>query len=134
MKLHRVVAIGATVFLASLAARAIAAEPKTATQTYLDYHAALQKAAKLEDVMPYLSAEYRAMLESQPKKDAALWLGRLRQGTPVKDLKVTKETVAGNTCTLDGTGTSERGNAIHGKIHLVKEGGAWKIDEEAWAT
>lgn len=110
-----------------------AADEKTGTQVYLDYRAALQKATKLEEILPYMSAEYRQMLQSQPK-DAALWLGRLREGTPVKDLKVTKETIDGDKCTVEGTGTSARGNAIHGKIHLVKEGGAWKIDEEAWAT
>jgi hypothetical protein len=120
--------------LGILPSRIRAADAKTGTQVYLDYRAALQKATKLEEILPFMSAEYRQMLESQPKKDAALWLGRLREGTPVKDLKITKETAEGNKCTVEGTGTSARGNAIHGKIHLVKEGGAWKIDEEAWAT
>src|SRR5689334_4092990 len=85
---------------------AAAADSKTPTKTFLDYHDTLMKATKLEEILPYMSAEYRKMLESQPKKDGALWLGRLREGTPVKDLKITKETVNGDKCTLEGTGTS----------------------------
>jgi hypothetical protein len=111
-----------------------AAEAKTPTQSYLDYHAAVQKATKLEEVLPYLSAAYRGMLESRPKSDHPKWLASLKDGTPPKDLKITKETVNGDKCTLEGTATSARGNAVHGKIQLVKEGGAWKLDEQGWAT
>ena len=137
MRRNRILAIGLAAFLGCLALplpSMTAAESKTGTQVYLDYHATLMKATKLEEILPYLSAEYRGMLESRPKKDGPVWLGRLKEGTPVKDLKVTKETVEGNKCTVEGTGTSARGNAIHGRIHLVKEGGAWKIEDEAWAT
>jgi hypothetical protein len=124
----------------SVAAQATAPGPakavpsaKTPTQAFLDYDAAVRKAKTLAEVLPYLSAEYRAMLESRPKADQPVWLGRLKE-SPVKDLKVTKETVTGNKCTLEATGTSEKGNAVHGKIILVKEDGAWKLDEQFWAT
>jgi hypothetical protein len=113
---------------------AAVAEPKAPTQAYLDYHSAVLKAATLDEVLPYLSAAYRGMLESRPKKDRPVWFGRLKESADIKDLKITKEMIDGEKCTLEGSGTSVRGNAIHGKIHLVKEGGAWKLDEEFWAT
>jgi hypothetical protein len=112
---------------------AVAAQPKTPTQSYVEYQAVLAEATKLREVLPYLSAPYRAMLESRPKEDQPVWLKRLKESA-VTGLKVTKETLAGDKCTLEATGTSARGNAVTGKISLVKQGGAWKLDEEGWAT
>jgi hypothetical protein len=113
---------------------AVLAESKTPTQEYLEYQAAVQKATSLAEVLPRLSAAYRAMLESHPKKEHPVWLERLKQSSNIKDLKITKETISGDKCTLDGSGTSARGNQVRGKVNLVKEGGAWKLDEEFWAT
>jgi Na+-translocating ferredoxin:NAD+ oxidoreductase RnfG subunit len=124
----------AACLLAAAASSTLLAEAKTPTQTYLEYHDAVAKAKTLDEVMPYLSAMYRAMLESRPKEDRPKWLGNLRDGDAVTALKVTKETVDGDKCTLEATGTSAHGNAVHGKIALVKEYGAWKIDSTAWAT
>jgi hypothetical protein len=135
LKLNRIFAIGLVAFFGYLALRSVvAAESKTPTQAYLDYHAAVLKATTLDEVLPHLSAAYRGMLESRPKTDRPLWLGRLKETADIKDLKITKETIDGDKCTLEGAGTSARGNAVHGKVHLVKEGGAWKLDEEFWAT
>jgi hypothetical protein len=133
MKGNRILGIGLAALLASLAV-AVGAPAKTPTQSYLDFHLALDKAKTLDEVLPYLSAAYRGMLESQPKSERAVWLGRLKHTSNGKDLKITKETIKGDSCTLEATATSARGNAMKGKISLVKEGGAWKLDEEGWGT
>ena len=134
MKHRRLVTIGLTALIAWIAlSPAALAQTKTPTQAYLEYQDALAKATKLSEVLPYLSSAYRAMLESRPKADQPVWLKRLQESA-VTDLKVTKETIAGDKCTLEGTATSARGNAVRGKVNLVKEGGAWKLDEEFWAT
>ena len=44
--------------------------------------------------------------------------------------KVTKETVNGEKCTLEGTAKSNNGFALKGKVFLVREDGAWKLDEQ----
>jgi hypothetical protein len=134
MKQNRIPVAALAVLCGSLAWTSLAAPDKTPTQSCLDYYAALQKAKTVDEVLPYLSAEFRSMIESQPKSERPVWLGRLRDGVPPKDLKITKETIDGDKCILEGTGTSAKGNALHGKIVLVKEGGAWKFDEEAWGT
>ena len=115
-------------------ASAAPGDSKTPTQAYLEYQAAVQKAGTLAEVLPRLSAAYRAMLESQPKKEHPVWLGRLKETLNIKGLKITKETISGDKCTLEGSGTSARGNPVKGKVNLVKEGGAWKLDEEFWTT
>jgi hypothetical protein len=133
MKGNRILGIGLAALLASLAV-AVGAPAKTPTQSYLDFHLALDKAKTLDEVLPYLSAAYRGMLESQPKSERAVWLGRLKDTSNGKDLKITKETIKGDSCTLEATATSARGNAMKGKISLVKEGGAWKLDDEGRGT
>jgi Domain of unknown function (DUF4878) len=137
MKLNHTLAMGLVAFLycTALPSPMTAGESKAPTQAYLDYHASVLKATTLDEVLPNLSAAYRGMLESRPKKDRPVWLGRLKESAAdLKDLKITKETIEGDKCTLEGTSTSARGNALHGKVHLVKEDGAWKLDEEFWAT
>ena len=113
---------------------AVFAQPKTPTQMYLDYVAVVTKAKTLAEVLPHLSKEYRTNLESVPKADQPVWLKRLKDSVEYTNIKVTKETITGAKCTLEATGTSARGNAMKGKISLVKEGGGWKLDEAAWMT
>ena len=135
MKFSRIFAAGLWTILGFAALPStILAQEKTPTQTYLEYQAAVQKATSLPEVLPRLSAAYRGMLESRPKKDQPVWLERLKESSNIKDLKITKETISGDKCTLEGSGTSARGNSVRGKVNLVKEGGAWKLDEEFWAT
>ena len=134
MKHRRLVTIGLSALIAWTAlSQAALAQTKTPTQSYLEYQVALTKATKLSEVLPYLSNAYRAMLESRPKADQPVWLKRLQESA-VTGLKVTKETIAGDKCTLEATGTSVRGNPMKGKISLVKENEGWKLDEEGWGT
>lgn len=123
-----------TVVLLAALRTAAGAEAKTPTQAYLDYREAVIKAKTLSEVLPHVSGAYRGMLEARPKKDQPVWLERLKESANMKDLKITKETIDGDKCTLEGTATSARGNALKGKVLLVREGGAWKLDEEFWAT
>ena len=113
---------------------AVSAQSKTPTQMYLDYVGVVSKAKTLAEVLPHLSKEYRTNLESVPKADQPVWLKRLKDSVEYTNLKVTKETIAGAKCTLEATGTSSKGNAMKGKIMLVKEGAEWKLDDAFWAT
>lgn len=112
----------------------LAAESKSPTQAYIEYHDAVVKAATLSEVLPHLSTAYRGMLESRPKKDQPEWLARLKETANMKDIKIVKETINGAKCTLEATATSARGNSMKGKISLVMEKGSWKLDEEGWST
>ena len=109
------------------------AQPKTPTQAYLEHRARLASAKTLADILPGLSAEYRAMLESRPKADQPTWLARIKE-VGVKDMRIVKETITGNRCVLEGTGIGSIGLPMKGTISLVKEGGVWKLDEEGWGS
>jgi hypothetical protein len=113
---------------------AVSGQPKTPTQMYLDYVGIVTKAKTLAEVLPNLSKQYRTNLESVAKADQPVWLTRLKDSVAYTSIKVTKETITGDKCTLETTGTSGRGNAMKGKIMLVKEGADWKLDSAAWST
>jgi hypothetical protein len=121
-------------FIIALQVSAAAAQPRTPTQAYLDCRVAIKKATTIAEVLPHVSAMYRAMLQSKSKADQQKFLEGLKEPAAYQDLKITKETIAGNKCTLEGTATSDRGNALKGKVMLVKEGGTWKLDAESWGS
>lgn len=132
MKQSCFAAVGIVVLLLWLAAfPTVASEKSASVQAYLEYQAAVTKAATLDDILPHVSSAYRAMLTSRPKKDHPMWLENLKEGV-MNDVKVSKDTITGNTCTLEATATSKRGNAMKGTIILVREDKAWKLDEEFW--
>jgi hypothetical protein len=114
-----------------LAGQARAAEPLDAYKAYL---AAASKATAPDALFPFISSEYKAMLQQAPKEEVAkmLKMGIAKQG--LSDLKVTSQKIEGNKATLELTGKLADGRASSGKATLVKEGGDWKLDEDGWAT
>ena len=55
------------------------------------------------------------------------------QAMRTKNVKITGGTVDGNTATLLATGKDDSGTA-NGKITMVLEGGAWKVQNENWKS
>jgi len=68
-------------------ARAQAPKAQTATQFYLSYRAAFDKATKAQDLFPYMSARNRKQGEEKPEG----WLELLKLVSTVSGVKVTKE-------------------------------------------
>ena len=127
----RTIAAAACVLALSVTGQARAAEPLDAYKAYL---AAASKATTPDALFPFISSEYKAMLEHAPKEEVAkmLKMGIAKQG--LSDLKVTSQKVEGDKATLELTGKLADGRESSGKATMVKEGGAWKLDEDAWAT
>ena len=126
----RVTAMTVILTLAA-AGQARAAEPLDAYKAYL---AAASKATAPEDLFPFISSEYKSMLRQAPKEEVAkmIKMGIAKQG--LSDLKVTGQKIEGNKAILELTGKLADGRASSGKATMVKEGGDWKLDEDAWAT
>jgi hypothetical protein len=109
------------------------AQARSPTDAYLAFVADAHKATSLEQLLPHLSKEYRAILESRPADQKSLWLHRLKDSADLTDIKITEETVTGSHCLLEGTATGQIG-ALKGKVSLVQEDGEWKLDEQGWST
>lgn len=135
MKQRSAVTLAVIVSLfACLASERAQAQAKSPTEAYLAFVAAAQKAKSLEDVLPHLSKQYSAMLSAQPNDRKPVWLERLKDSADMTEIKIGKETINGMKCTLEGTAKSSKGNPLKGKVFLVKEDGAWKLDEQGWST
>jgi hypothetical protein len=121
----------AFILASGLAGQARAAEPLDAYKAYL---AAASKATAPDALFPFISSEYKSMLQQAPKEEVAkmLKMGIAKQG--LSDLKVTSQKVEGNKAILELTGKLADGRSSSGKATMVKEGGDWKLDEDAWAT
>jgi len=105
-----------------------------AQTAYLAYLAAIKQATSVAQITPLLSTEYRVALEGQPE-EALKWL-KFRKGDAVTmtNFKVTKESITGDKCILEASGRDGQGRNSTGKIELIHENGAWKLNDEAWVT
>jgi hypothetical protein len=57
----------------------------------------------------------------------------LMQALRAKNVKITGGTIDGNTATLLATGKDDSGTTT-GTITMIKEGGAWKVQQEEWKS
>jgi hypothetical protein len=110
------------------------APPKTPTDFYLSYLAAMEKAKKVEDLVPFMTAEHRKQMESTPAEQRGPFFEMIKMMRPSK-VKVVKETAqADGSVIIAAEGVDADNKKAAGKITIVKEGGAWKISEESWSS
>jgi hypothetical protein len=109
--------------------QAPAADPLAAYQQYLTV---LAKAKTLNELLPHYSKELAGGLGKMPADMQANYL-KMNART-LTDLKVTKQTITADKAEFEMTAKTPTGVATTGAATLVKEGGAWKVDDESWAT
>jgi hypothetical protein len=103
-----------------------------AFEFYKQYLAVLAKADSLQPLLPYYTKELSSGLGKMPKDMQANYIKMNRR--TLSDLKVTKQQVDANKAYFEMTAKAADGQQTSGSATLVKEGGAWKIDDEAWAS
>jgi hypothetical protein len=113
---------------------AAAAQPKqTASEFYMAYRAAMEKAKAIEEIAPMMSKDVRAQIEATPaeqRKDMFEFVKEMSGSMKVKVVKETK-TAEGVTLTVEGTSDGEKST---GQVQIVQEGGAWKMSKESWSS
>jgi hypothetical protein len=128
------------VFMACVASAAIVlgaqAPPanETATQFYTRYAAAFQKATKIEQILPLMSASRVAEVNKTPAAERPQMFEFIKM-MAATNVKVTKETAnpKGATLTVTGVDPMEK-KPQYGTVDLVKEGSAWKLANESWTN
>ena len=106
---------------------------KTASQFYLDFRVAFDKAKKMEDLMPWVSAAQRKAMEETPVADRKQMFDMLKVVAALTNVKVTKETPQPDgSVTLLAEATDKEKHKSTGTIQIVKENGAWKVGVESW--
>jgi hypothetical protein len=97
-------------------------------KAYLAFDKAVAK-GDMAAVKNGISAEQRKSMDDADFKK----MFPLMQALRAKNVKIAGGTIDGNTATLLATGKDESGAAT-GKITMVLEGGAWKVQQEEWKS
>jgi hypothetical protein len=106
---------------------------KTASQAYLDYRAAFDKAGKIDDLLPFMSAARVKQVNDTPAGERAEMFKMIKAFDTTKNVKVVRETRSATGASLAVEGTSD-GKTVTGTIDMVREGTAWKVDKESWKS
>ena len=131
-RIGSVLIVPAFVFTAST--MTLAQMEKTPSQTYMEYHAALQKAKKIDDILPFMTAARRKEAASMPADMKDGMIGMIQEMGIQPGFKIVKEdkTATGATLMLEGVDKSKTKTSV--TVTMVREAGAWKIEKEDQKT
>jgi hypothetical protein len=125
----------ASLVLVLTSSLALAQKPaQTASDFYMKYRAAFDKAKTLDEILPYMAKENRAQAAATPAADRAKMFEMVKMMNKLTDVKILKEerTADGATLTVEGIDTDKKKNS--GKVTIVKEDGEWKLGKESWSS
>jgi len=105
---------------------------QTASQFYLAYRQAFDKAKAVDEILPFMSKERRDQMEATPAAERAEMFEMIKMFGAMTDLKILKETATPDGATLSVEAIDSDKAKMTGTITIVKEGGAWKLSKESW--
>ncbi len=137
LRLARFVSLSLMLTLMSLSlinTAAFAQSQQTASQFYMKFRAAFEKAKTVDELLPYMAKENRAQIAATPADDKAKMFEMMKMMNKLSDVKITKEekTAAGATLTVTGVDADKK--KVNGSVDVVKEEGEWKIGKESWRS
>jgi hypothetical protein len=125
----------ASLVLVLTSSLALAQKPaQTASEFYMKYRAAFDKAKTLDEILPWMAKDNRAQAAATPAADRAKMFEMVKMMNKLTDVKILKEerTADGATLTVEGIDTDKKKNS--GKVTIVKEGDEWKLGKESWSS
>jgi len=130
------VCLAAVLAGASAAAQTPASQnAQTATQFYVSYRQAFDKAKKIDDLLPYMAEKNRKQVAETSAADRKQMFGVMKAMGAITDLKVVKEDrQPDGSAVLSCEGMDSDHKKSTGKVMMVKEGGAWKVGDESWSS
>ncbi len=123
--------IVAAVLLSAQSAQA----QQTPTQAFNAYRKALATATAYSEILPFIDAKSRAMIESMPAPTQAKMFELLTKfRNTYSEVAVAKETVTGDTAVLTLSGKDPKGQVATGSVPMTKEASGWKVGSENWSS
>jgi hypothetical protein len=108
---------------------------QTPTDVFNAYRAALAKASSYDELLPFMEAKGKAMVEAVPEPQRAGMFGYLKKfAATYTEVAVTKETVTGDTALLTLSGKDPKGQPATGSVPMTKESSGWKVGTEKWRS
>lgn len=128
-----IVAAIAIVLAACFATAQAAIELGAPAHAYLALRALAAKATNAEQVLPHLSANYRRVVSNLPRAERDDWFQRFRRFPP-GPVTIQAQAQAGDRCALGAVARDASHVKWSGRIEMLREGGAWKLDDERWTS
>jgi hypothetical protein len=111
------------------------AKTQTASQFYVSYRQAFDKAKKIDDLLPYMADKNRKQVAATAAADREQMFSMMKAMGALTDLKVLKEDrQPDGSAVLTCEGMDGDRKKSTGKVTIVKEGGAWKLGDESWSS
>jgi hypothetical protein len=101
---------------------------------YLQYRKAFDAAKKIEDVLPFMSADTTKQIQATPPAERGQMFEMIKMMGALTNVKITKETKTATGVTLTVTAIDSDKTPTIGKIEIVQEGGKWKLGKESWSS
>jgi hypothetical protein len=112
-------------------------EQLSPSDTYMQYHNALQTATAVDAVEPFMCKKVIKEIDETPAEMKPKMFGLIKELTPTT-VKVESEKIEGDQATLKVIDASAQSTPkginekTDGSVTLVREDGTWKIDKESW--
>jgi hypothetical protein len=110
------------------------APPQTASDFYLAYRAAFDKAKTIDELIPFMSKDARAEIEATPAAERGKMFELIKMMGALTGVKVLKETKTASGATLTVEALDPDKKKTTGTIEVVRESSAWKIGNESWSS
>jgi len=125
----------AVIVAALLLTTQFAQAQQTPTQAFNAYRKALATATAYSEVLPFIDAKSRGMIESMPAPTQAKMFELLKKfRNTYSEVTVAKETVTGDTAVLALSGKDPNRQAATGSVPMTKEASGWKVGSENWSS
>ena len=131
---YRLVVALTLVFASTAAATWAQNANQTATEFYLAYRVAFDKAKSVADIRPWHSKAVQAKMDATSKEDNAMMFDMVKMMSAVTNLKVIKETKTASGVTLSVEALDSDKKKTTGEVFLIREGGVWKLERERWSS
>lgn len=120
----------------ALVATLAAAQPaeQTATQFYMTYRAAFQKAKTIDDLLPFVAKTMREQLAATPAAERETIFGLIKALDQYTEVKVVQETKTATGASLNVEALDGDKKKSKATVQMVKENGSWKVFGEDWST
>jgi Domain of unknown function (DUF4878) len=133
-KWHRAVSLTAALCAAVALLTPLAAQTKTASQFYMDYRTAFDKATTIDDVLPYMSKQRADEVAATPADERAKMFEMIKMMGALTEVKILKEAKTPEGATLTVEALDPEKKKTTGTVKVIKEGDAWKLDGESWKS
>jgi uncharacterized protein DUF3828 len=107
---------------------------QSASDFYMQYRKAFDAAKKIDDVLPFMSADTTKQVQATPPAERAEMFEMIKMMGALTNVKIAKEakTATGATLTVNALDSDKK--ATTGTVEIVKEGGKWKLGKESWSS